>query len=123
MSQPSAAELDELRDTLVARAQVLRHETAEVDDARTEALATARDVVEDAGDEAEARRDDEVRDAEEQRDLNELRQVEAAIARLDAGSYGSCADCGVAIPVARLRVQPAATRCIACQERAERAMG
>ncbi len=48
-----------------------------------------------------------------------LRTVEAAIARAAAGSYGLCSDCGQRIPAARLRVNPAATRCIPCQERFE----
>ena len=48
-----------------------------------------------------------------------LRGIDAAIARVAAGSYGRCADCGRRIPAARLRVNPAATRCIPCQEQAE----
>ena len=56
----------------------------------------------------------------EMRRLTEaLRGIEAAIARAAAGSYGLCSDCGQHIPAARLRVNPAATRCIACQERSE----
>ena len=39
--------------------------------------------------------------------------------RIAEGTYGDCIDCGVAIPLARLQVQPAAARCIACQERHE----
>ncbi|MEO7151468.1 MAG: TraR/DksA family transcriptional regulator [Burkholderiaceae bacterium] len=121
MSKPSQTEIDKLRTTLRVRAAVLRAETAEVDDARSEAIEVARDAVEDAGDEAEMRRNDEVRGAEEQRDLTELGAVDAALARIEAGTYGVCLDCGVDIPRARLQAQPAAARCIACQERAEQA--
>lgn len=49
-----------------------------------------------------------------------LRTVEAAISRAAAGAYGLCSDCGKRIPAARLRANPAATRCVACQERAEK---
>ena len=49
-----------------------------------------------------------------------LRQIDAAIARLQAGRYGLCADCGGAIPVARLKAVPFAIHCIPCQERRER---
>ena len=48
-------------------------------------------------------------------------QVEAALARIDAGTYGTCVDCGQPIPDARLEVRPEAARCIADQEKAEAA--
>ena len=54
------------------------------------------------------------------RDLAELANVEQALARLADASYGECADCGAAIPFARLAAYPAARRCVACQEAAER---
>ena len=57
--------------------------------------------------------------AEVQRDVVELAQVEAALRRLDAGTYGDCIDCGNVIAPARLRVRPAAMRCAVCQAAAE----
>lgn len=48
----------------------------------------------------------------------ELADVDAALARLDDGTYGRCVDCGRSIPVARLRARPTAVRCVACAERA-----
>lgn len=48
---------------------------------------------------------------------SELRQVEDAIVRLDAGTYGICANCGRPIPAARLEVRPFATHCVACAEK------
>ena len=54
------------------------------------------------------------------RDLTELTNVEQALARLRDGTYGDCADCGNPIPYARLVAYPAALRCVACQEKAER---
>ena len=49
----------------------------------------------------------------------ELAQVAAALARIEAGTYGQCVDCGVEIPAERLQVAPAAARCITCQEKVE----
>jgi len=46
-------------------------------------------------------------DAQEQ-----LREVKAALERLEAGAYGSCAVCGKAIPVERLEAVPWTTLCI-----------
>lgn len=54
------------------------------------------------------------------RDVRELREVEAALERMADGTYGECAGCGSVIDVARLRANPAAMRCIACQTRLER---
>jgi RNA polymerase-binding transcription factor DksA len=45
--------------------------------------------------------------------------VERALERLHEPEYGVCADCGEDIPYARLAASPFATRCTACQERAE----
>jgi DnaK suppressor protein len=47
--------------------------------------------------------------------LAELADVEGALGRVVAGSYGECIDCGEAIAAARLDAYPAATRCVACQ--------
>jgi DnaK suppressor protein len=46
----------------------------------------------------------------------QLGQIDAAIARLDAGSYGICAGCGQAIAPARLAARPTATTCISCAQ-------
>ena len=54
------------------------------------------------------------------RDLAELANVEAALARLADGTYGECEDCGNPIPYPRLAAYPAARRCVACQELWER---
>lgn len=54
-----------------------------------------------------------------EREVDELVTIDAALARIEAGTYGECADCGVSIPALRLQASPAATRCIPCQEKAE----
>ena len=42
----------------------------------------------------------------------QLREVEAALERLDGGTYGTCAACGKTIPVERLEAVPWTTLCI-----------
>ena len=49
----------------------------------------------------------------------ELGRVRAALARLDDGEFGSCADCDEPIAPARLEIDPAAERCIGCASRRE----
>lgn len=58
--------------------------------------------------------------AEIDRDADELRRIDTALARLSEGSYGLCEDCGQRIPEARLEAEPTALRCIQCQERYEK---
>ncbi|MDC8786606.1 TraR/DksA family transcriptional regulator [Roseateles koreensis] len=52
--------------------------------------------------------------------LLELSQVNDALQRVHAPDFGQCSDCGGAIAFDRLRLNPAATRCIGCQAKIER---
>jgi len=49
------------------------------------------------------------------RQVIEVRTIEAALRHLAAGDYGACADCGADIPLERLRACPTAERCVPCQ--------
>lgn len=54
------------------------------------------------------------------RHVTELRDIEAAQARLKAGSFGTCVDCGREIDFERLQAYPTAKRCLVCQQQRER---
>jgi DnaK suppressor protein len=54
-----------------------------------------------------------------ERETAELAELELALLRLDAGTYGVCIDCATVIPEARLSAMPEAQRCMACQEKIE----
>jgi len=54
------------------------------------------------------------------RNLQHLELVDAALARLDAGAYGSCQSCGRPIGPERLEAIPWAAFCIDCQRTAGR---
>ena len=49
-----------------------------------------------------------------------LYDIEDAIRRVDEGTYGACETCGGAIELPRLQALPFATKCMACQNAAER---
>ncbi len=49
-----------------------------------------------------------------------LRDVDGALARIDAGTFGACTGCGEAIAPARLQAMPAAAHCLACEQEFER---
>jgi RNA polymerase-binding protein DksA len=59
-------------------------------------------------------RDLALRDAAERR----LHEVDAALARIEAGRYGTCVTCGGRIADARLDALPWAAHCIDCQRSA-----
>ena len=48
-----------------------------------------------------------------------LSEIDAALKRIDAGTYGVCVNCGQEIPLGRLEVNPWASLCIDCKRRAE----
>jgi len=47
--------------------------------------------------------------------LAAVADLDAALERRRAGSYGACLDCGGPIGAERLAARPAALRCIACE--------
>jgi RNA polymerase-binding protein DksA len=52
--------------------------------------------------------------------LDLLTQIQRAVERIDAGTYGFCESCGKPIPKARLKAFPAATLDVNCKQREER---
>ena len=50
----------------------------------------------------------------------ELRQIDRALSRLDAGEYALCTNCGNDIPEPRLAALPTTSLCVECATEAER---
>jgi len=48
-----------------------------------------------------------------------LSEIDDALQRIDAGTYGTCVSCGQQIPRERLEANPWASLCIDCKRRAE----
>ena len=109
--------IEQRRKALLAE---LREDAELVQRDRHEDLAGAAP---DAGDESVATLIADLDQADLGRDLSELRAIEAARTRLSDGSYGICADCGGDIGYERLKANPAALRCIACQTLHEKLYG
>jgi DnaK suppressor protein len=49
-----------------------------------------------------------------------LAAIDTALARIEAGTYGTCVNCGAQIPPERLEAMPWATLCIDCKRKEER---
>ena len=110
---PSEAALADLRAALDEERAQLRHQLADLgfgDDgglAYDQNFADSSQVTAERG-EAEALANS----------LKEtLAEVEHALAKFEAGTYGLCENCGETIPPARLEAKPAARLCINCASR------
>jgi DnaK suppressor protein len=115
LSNLTPAVLSEL-DTLLRqrREEVLSHIRARLHDSDNPDQLALANHLEESGDTAAA--DLALLDHE----LAALREVDGALKRLADGQAGSCVECGVAIPAARLKASPTAQTCIACQEAIEK---
>jgi DnaK suppressor protein len=61
----------------------------------------------------------EIEFALDEHESAELALVDAALKRIEAGTYGRCVACGIDIPQARLSAAPEAARCLPCQQSLE----
>ena len=107
--------LTKLRDSLTFRLRELRADVLAAEQARRELAGSSTHEVTDRKDEAMQQSTSDLDGMQAQRDLDEVVEVEAALQRLDNGTYGDCLDCGEPISLHRLQVQPAAQRCALCQ--------
>jgi len=57
---------------------------------------------------------DETLDGLDARGRQALEAIEAALSRMETGTYGQCVVCGEPIPEARLEAQPSAAACVEC---------
>jgi RNA polymerase-binding protein DksA len=114
-------QIEELRTTLKSRARQLRDEIrqtlAKSDDEQYTMIA---DQVRDLEDDSFADLIVVVNLAEIDRDVQELRLIDAAFLRIADRSYGLCDSCGNPIEFQRLRAAPFASRCFDCQSSFER---
>lgn len=121
MFQLTPSQRETLRARLAERARVLRGEIAEALHASAvPAELGLPDRRAEAGDEALADLQSGIELAGMERDAEELNAVLEALARMDAGRYGLCTDCGAPIAYERLLAQPQAPRCIRCETERER---
>jgi RNA polymerase-binding protein DksA len=72
------------------------------------------------GDTATATLDREIDYSLEENSEQVLRAIEAALERIQVGTFGICQSCGDAISEERLEAIPYATQCIDCRRKGER---
>ncbi|GLQ37108.1 dimethylmenaquinone methyltransferase [Rhizobium albus] len=71
----------------------------------------------DLEDQAIQRENDEVLEELGEAGLDELRQIEAALKRVEEGTYGICTRCGKPIDARRLQTLPSTPFCGACAKK------
>lgn len=117
----SDSELAEVRRDLQGQLDELRLEyeraMADLNDTRNFVRDGAGDDQADTGTKT-LEREQELSIAHNRLDL--LTQIERAVERIDAGTYGVCEGCGTRIAKARLQAFPSATLCVRCKQREER---
>ena len=115
ISDTFAAQLKTMRTELLAQLEAQRGGKISQSDAAHHAREQASD------DWARANTERELDFALQDHEAEELAAIDAALGRIQDGSYGLCLECGVNIPTARLHANPMAMRCVSCQEKQEAA--
>ena len=73
-------------------------------------------VEKDFAEQVTQRENDEVLIAIDSEAQQTIHLIDAALSRIEDGSYGTCAGCGESIPDKRLAALPYVTTCISCAE-------
>src|SRR5919106_4454494 len=112
--------LREFADQLQKQRRTLIKEAAENDQALRSISETREAELEE---EAQQERDSRVLERLDEQQERRLRDIDDALARIEAGTYGHCANCRKPIGEERLRSTPTATLCRECSERLETHLG
>src|SRR5919106_6146490 len=112
--------LREFSDQLQKQRRALIKEAAENDQALRSISETREAELEE---EAQQERDSRVLEQLDEQQGRRLRDVDDAIARIEAGTYGHCANCHNPIGEQRLRSTPTTTLCRECAELVEMQSG
>jgi DnaK suppressor protein len=109
-------ELQTLEAGLVGRLALLRQQIGdELATEKNERYRTLAGEVTDVGDESVGAEIAGIDNAIIGHHVDDVREIEGALARIADGTYGRCADCGAEIEYARLRAYSTCARCEPCQ--------
>lgn len=100
--------LDALERTLRERLQTLAKRVSKIESDLRQA------GPKDSQERATELENDEVLERLDETERQEITEIRAALARIEAGSYGTCGSCGTEIDPRRLEALPAARLCTSC---------
>jgi DnaK suppressor protein len=120
----STIDIDRFRDTLLEERRRVAAAIENLHDEHPGSMSdeTGEDAVYDnhLADTATETYDRELDYTLEENSEHVLSDIDAALARIEEGTYGICMNCGKQIPEERLEARPWATLCIDCQRERER---
>jgi DnaK suppressor protein len=118
MTHLTNEDLENIRNALQTRREALLKQVAAAleDSGQTQYAEVLGRASGDSSDEALAVTLGDISAARLDHEIRQLRELDAAMRRMQSEDFGLCQDCGAPIPVARLIANPSAVRCIACQE-------
>src|SRR5262245_18382745 len=121
VAAPSGSRYEELKRMLEERQRELTNEVqGRIRGVRADGAEKPHDVM-DQGETSEVDIQEDIELALIQMKSETLNKINEALARLEAGRYGFCYECGEEISEARLRALPFAVRCKDCEEARENA--
>lgn len=121
MSHLTPNQYRELADKLHAQRYSLYEQVKEhVRESEDDRAIDLRSQLNDEGDLSVADLSRDMKLEQIDREIEQLREVDAAELRMEKGTYGYCVECDREIKPARLQVQPTASRCLECQQLYER---
>ncbi|MCL3880950.1 TraR/DksA C4-type zinc finger protein [Marivita sp. GX14005] len=98
----------EQKSLLLKRREEITSDLAEIEDRLDEPMS------DDMDDLPSERQEDEVLQARGNSDVDRIRAIDAALDRIENGSYGTCASCGAEISDERLKAVPETALCRDC---------
>ena len=109
---PNKLQIDELKNTLILRKETILNN---INGSRNNIDQLKAQEIKDDLDYAELVSDSFTEGMIANHQLDELKQIEEAIKKINDGSYGTCAMCSVTIPIGRLKAKPFAKFCTECR--------
>lgn len=122
MSHLKSKDLIDIRNALQSRREALLKQVAAAleESGQTQYAEVLGSAPGDSSDEALAVTLSDISAARLDHEIRQLKELDAAMQRMESEDFGICVDCGAPIPVARLIANPAAVRCVSCQELREK---
>ena len=109
---PNKSQIDELKIILLARKDSI---LANISSSRANIDELKNQEINDDLDYAELVSDSFTEGMIANHQLDELKQIEESLKKIQAGTYGICDMCGVVIPLGRLKAKPFAKFCTECR--------
>jgi DnaK suppressor protein len=117
MARMQPAKVQEFRDQLRDERRALVAELSHNEEGFTSITETGREEFEE---QAQRERDAMVLESRDEMARKRLGEIDAALARIEAGSFAKCVNCGAVIPDESLRSDPTVRWCPQCAEQSER---